>query len=173
MERYDTLENCKLLYPSSYKDSEQLEFCNQTLNLLHVNARSMTKFFEAIRSLIEDLDTQFTCILISETWLNELKFVPQMDRYNFVGMNRPNKTGGGVGIFVMNDANFKLREDLTISKDCFESVFVELHREAINIVVGCVYRPPSSNFDEFLDVMESIIHSVQQEHKLFFFGWRL
>ena len=168
LERFVTLENCKFLYPSSYRDFKKLELGNHVLNLLHVNARSMTKNFEAIRSLVIDLDIQFTCILVSETWLNEFKFVPQLDGYTFVGMNRPNKTGGGVAIFVLNFANFKLRDDLTFSKDCLESVFVELHCEATNILVGCAYRPPGSYQEEFLDEMESIIHSVQQEHKLIF-----
>ena len=170
LERFETLENCKCFYPSPYKDLKQQDFGNQMLNLLHVNARSITKNSEAIRNLIVDLDTQFTCILVSETWLNEYKFVPQMDGYNFVGMNRPGKTGGGVAIFVQKDANFKLRDDLTFAKDCLESVFVELHCEAANILVGCVYRPPSSSNEEFLHEMESIIHCVQLEHKLVFLG---
>ena len=170
MERFATLEKCKLFYPSSFKDLKHQECDSQMLSLLHLNARSLTKNYEAIRSLVEDFEIQFTCILVSETWLNELKFVPQMEGYNLVRIDRCNKTGGGVAIFVLEDINFKLRDDLTFSKDCLELIFVELHCGASSILIGCVYRPPGTSFEEFLENMENIIHLVSRERKLVFIG---
>ena len=101
IERYETLENCTLAYPSSYKHDRQQNFGNLFLKLLHLNARSLTTNFDGIKSLISDIEIPFTCIMVSETWLDDFKLVPQLDGYSFVGMNRPNKIGGGVGIYVL------------------------------------------------------------------------
>ena len=169
-ERFDTLENCKLIYPTSYKDFWQEDYGRETLNILHLNARSITRNFEGIKSLISDLKIQLTCILVSETWLNDFKFIPQIDGYNFVGMNRPNKIGGGVGIYVHDGLNFKHREDLTFAKSCLEVVFVELLTETSKLLIGSFYRAPNSDFDEFLAEMETIICKLQQEQKLIFIG---
>ena len=146
-------------------DFWQDDYGRETLNILHINARSITKNFEGIKSLISDLKIQLTCILVSETWLNDFKFIPQIDGYNFVGMNRPNRIGGGVGIYVQDGLNFKHREDLTFAKNCLEVVFVELLTETSKLLIGSFYRAPNSDCDEFLAEMETVICKLQQEQK--------
>ena len=88
-----------------------------------------------------------------------------MEGYNFVRMNRSNKPGGGVAIFVLEDINFKLREDLTFSKDCLESIFVECLCGTSQILIGCVYRPPGTSFDDFIEDILNITHVVRGERK--------
>ena len=130
----------------------------------------MTKNFDGIKSLISDIEIPFTIILVSETWLNDFKLVPQLDGYSFVGMNRSNKIGGGVGIYVLGSLNYKHRDDLSFSKESAEAVFVELLCAASNIIIGSLYRAPNSSHEEFLEEMEAAICKLNQEQKMAFIG---
>ena len=154
----------------SYKQDRQENFGNDFLKLLHLNARSLTKNFDGIKSLISDIEIPFTCIMVSETWLNDFKLVPHLDGYNFVGMNRPNKIGGGVGIYVLGSLNYKHRDDLSFAKDSIEATFVELLCASSNIIIGSIYRAPNSSHEEFLEEMEITICKMQQEQKMIFMG---
>ena len=130
----------------------------------------MTKNFVGIKSLISDIEIPFTCILVSETWLNDSKLVPQLDGYNFVGMNRSSKIGGGAGIYVLGSLNYKHRDDLSFAKDSFEAVFVELLCATSKIIIGSLYRAPNSSHEEFLEEMETFICKIYQEQKMVFMG---
>jgi hypothetical protein len=61
------------------------------------------------------------------------------------------KKGGGVGIFISNNLNYKLRTDLNIHEDGrVESLFIEIiSTTGKNIIVGTIYRPPSGNFEMY------------------------
>jgi len=55
---------------------------------------------------------------------------------------RLNERGGGVGIFVRNEIQFKIREDLSIFlPHVFESIFLETESKTKNTIIGVIYRP--------------------------------
>ena len=60
-------------------------------------------------------------------------------------MNRSSKIGGGVGIYIANQMNYKIRSDLNLSdENIIESIFIELVTAVgKNIIVGVIYRPPN------------------------------
>ena len=53
-------------------------------------------------------------------------------------MIRTDRSGGGVGLFVNNNINFKLRPDLsTFDSQIMESLFIEIIRPKLsNIIIG-------------------------------------
>ena len=88
---------------------------------------------------------------ISETWLNiDNKSQIQLPGYLFVNNNKNTKTGGGVGMFISSVINFHVRNDLNLQRDSvLESIFVETSlRKNEKIIIGTIYRPPNSNFNE-------------------------
>ena len=73
--------------------------------------------------------------------------------YKFITANREDKTGGGVGIYIKEKIEFKIRKDLSIFKeDTLESIFVEFktNDKRETVVVGTLYRPPNGNFKELI-----------------------
>ena len=70
----------------------------------------------------------FSIISLTETWLNEQNSENfGLSNYNFVCSNRVNKRGGGLGIYVSNDLNYKLRPDLNINQDgIIEKLFITI-----------------------------------------------
>ena len=65
---------------------------------------------------------------ISETWLrvnNSNDDIFNIPGYKFISNNRRHKHGGGVGLFIKDDLNFKLRSDLqSFDKKLYESIFI-------------------------------------------------
>ena len=78
---------------------------------------------------------------MSETWLNEINDdLFKLDNYDLVNINRPNKNGGGVGIYISNKLEYNPRFDRNFSiEDIIESVFIEIITVSVNnILVGVI-----------------------------------
>ena len=98
--------------------------------------------------MLGNLRNLFSVIGVSETWLNDTTAEQvNVTGYNFVSNHRKSKSGGGVGIYLQNDLEYKLRPDCNLSDpEVIETLFVEIiipHGK--NIIVGTVYRPPNRN----------------------------
>ena len=63
------------------------------------------------------------------------------------GTNRSSKSGGGVGLYVSNNLNFKIRDDISgLNDGVMETLFIEIIRpHGKNFIIGVIYRPPSQN----------------------------
>jgi len=77
---------------------------------------------------------------------------------------------GGVGLFVRDGINFKIREDICVFlPHIFESLFIEIINEsAKNTIVGVVYRPntePYADMDIFQSNMFDIMSIISREEK--------
>ena len=66
---------------------------------------------------------------------------------------RKNKKGGGVSLYIQNQLQYKLQNDLKLGGDV-NSVFVEILKSStnakFNVICGCFYRPPSDHYAIFL-----------------------
>jgi exonuclease III len=90
-----------------------------------------------------------------------------LDGYTFVSKNRNHKNGGGVGMYVSNKLNFKMRPDLSVSEtDIIESIFVEITSTiGKNIIIGTIYRPPNGNFEIFETKLNDVLYSINKTSK--------
>ena len=122
-------------------------------NFLHLNCRSLSKNFDSFSSLIAHIGIPFLALALTETWLkphNEDIF--KLSGYNFVSCSRPKKYGGGVGIYINSLEQYNILTDLTVISDTMECIFVEIVSQEghnNNLIVGCIYRPPSTDIYAF------------------------
>ena len=88
--------------------------------------------------------------------------------YHFISSSRDHKLGGGVGLYVQSDMNFKPKIDLQSSDNSlYESVFVEIMRlHGKNIIVGCLYIPPDASLNDFNRSVEGILSAISFENKV-------
>ena len=124
---------------------------NSPFSVLHFNVRGLTNKLDDLQQYLGELVHKFSVIGISETWLNiDNESQIQLPGYLFVNNNRNTKTGGGVGMFISSVINFHVRNDLNLQRDgVLESIFVETSlRKNEKIIIGTIYRPPNSNFNE-------------------------
>ena len=161
--------NCEYYLPNDFKQQINQENLSNSFSIIHLNIRSIVNKFESFKQLINSLTTPFQLIGLTETWLNDTnKDLFKLKNYDFVNMNRSTKIGGGVGIYIANQINYKIRSDLNLSdENIIESIFIELVTAVgKNIIVGVIYRPPNSKFDSFENKMNQILGKIDQENKI-------
>ena len=141
---------------------------DENLFLFHLNSRSLNKNFSNICDFLSILKNDFSVIGISETWLNDHNISPLicLNNYNLLEKHRENR-GGGVCMFVKNDLTYHKREDLSLFNIFIESLFIELKVNGYknNILIGIIYRPPSTSIASFIENLNYIISKINGENK--------
>ena len=118
------------------------------------NARSLFVNFDKVNILLNNIHKPFSVIVVSERWLNDTTSeLVNIIGYSFVSNHRKSKSGGGVGIYLQNDLDYKLRPECNFSDpEVIETRFVEISvPQGKSIIVGSVYMPPNYNVASFLD----------------------
>ena len=116
--------NCEYFIEDKFNDSIARNYTDEKLSLLHLNTRSLSGNFDKVTNLLFSLNLHFSVIGISETWLKDSDH-----SCNYVHEHRKGQLGGGVGIYLKEGFDFKVRSDLCFSSSCTESVFVEIIRK--------------------------------------------
>ena len=126
------------------------------LLVLHLNIRSLRKHFDELCNLLDSTPLKFNSIACIETWItpqadpNQL----QISGYNIITENRISSMGGGVALFLKEDVDYCLREDLRI--DGIENIWVDTQ----NLIIGVIYNPPNRSQRQFLDEFEQLLHTI-------------
>ena len=143
-----------------------------TLNMLHINVRSLNKHYDDILTLLENCSIKLTVLGVTETWLSDSnQELYNISGYNFVTQSRVNKPGGGVGMYINENLNYLVRNDLSNNLPHIESLFVEIcYTNASNILVGCIYRPPNTDVALFNDVIQSVLSKSTKFRTAFLMG---
>ena len=138
-------------------------------SIIHFNSRSMYANFSLIKEYLHQFSQPFSIVAISETWINNVKGADfELEGYEFNYINRQNKIGGGVAIYVDRALKFKVMESMTTVMDnILECITVEICREKQkNVIVSCIYRAPDSSIEVFNDWIEEMFSKMS--HKTVF-----
>lgn len=131
--------NCNYFTEDDYNNNIDSE---GILSIIHFNCRSMYSNFNTIKDYLQQFIHPFSIIAMSETWFNEDKGIDfELEGYDLNYMNRANKAGGGVSIYVHKNSKFKVIDKMTLTiNDILECITIEIHNEKQkNIIVSCVY----------------------------------
>ena len=118
---------------------------NLTLNIGHINARSLNveDKFDEISTLV--LDQNLDIFAVSETWLNHSIASDSLSIDGFSQIYRldrcDGRRAGGVALYISSSFASKRRFDLEHVN--FELLFVEIVINSITFVCGVCYRPPT------------------------------
>jgi len=137
------------------------------INLMHINCRSLKKNFREIVNFLGLLSKPLAAIAVTETWLNasNQETFP-ITGYKFVSQIRNDKIGGGVGIFIDINLSYKIRSDLCRMSSYIECLFIEIPQTGKqNIFIGCIYRPPNSDTDQFNSEIVQLLKIIDGEKK--------
>ena len=174
-------ENAFLKINAQYFSLEELQqnhtaLDNRSFSVLHVNIRSFTKNFDDFKSMLSDLNYDFSVLCISETWCSNDSFQNnsnyKLDQYNAIHQERKGKRGGGVCVYINKRYNFKHRRDFSISVDGNETLSVEIiNKTTKNIIVNACYRPPNAKIKPFKTHATKILNALHKKNqKKFFVG---
>ena len=151
-----------------YIDHDQIQEmkpCKSSLIILQLNCRGIKSKLDEKDELLTQLK-QPDVVILSETWLKEgeEKYV-DIKGYNYEGVNREHKRGGGVGILVKDKLIYKTRPDL--NKNCqhnsYEHFFIELKGISYNVIIGSLYQPPNTDINKFLAEYNDTLERISLE----------
>jgi len=146
-------------------------YCNK-FTITQINTRSIKKNFEPLKAYIGSFRSPPQVITLAETWLKENDHVYyNIPGYNLISLPRPNRIGGGVGIYLSNIFSYTIKSDLMdIMKDVCEYVVIDVSINSNeSIIIVSMYRPPNTDlqsfnikFNNFLDKL-----TVDRRKKIF------
>ena len=121
------------------------------LNFLHLNIRSANKNFEQLSLLLDKINADSFVIGLTETWFTDNPHtIHSLSKHNLIFNNRIYKRGGGVALYVPIHLHYIILNELNQMKETMETVFIEIKvPKRKNLIVGTVYRPPSSDHNTF------------------------
>ncbi len=160
--------HCEYYLPNDFNQLMKGKKINNKFSMMHLNTRSLNNKFDTFRQLLDSLIIPFQIIGLTETWLNDINDdLFKLDNYDFVNVNRTNKNGGGVGIYISNEMKHKIGSDLIINdKNTIESVFVEIITHKKKNIIGVIYRPPNSKYDLFENEINKVLGKIDKENKI-------
>ena len=141
------------------------------IDLMHINARSLNANFPKILNLLSINKCKPSVLAITETWLNESNYdLFQIDGFKFINLNRQgSKVGGGVGIYVDVLLDVVVRNDMSVTNNILECIFIELScKKYLNsgkVLIGCIYRPPGGDPSSFTDALAAILNGNKRKYK--------
>ena len=100
---------------------------------------------------------------MTESWLDQSILDSEIDVPGYViERKNPNRHGGGVIMYIRDSITYTRRVDISETSQLVENIWIEVKslKSSINVkslLLGCFYRPPSSNsdyFDGILDIIE-------------------
>lgn len=156
-------ESCKYFTTQQFNDTMD-KVTNDTFSIIHINSQSLKRKFSKITEFFGGLKKNFKVIAITETWLKE-EYVNtiQIEGYNFFYVNRNDRGGGGVGLYVDSDLKCNIVEKKTfVATNLMEIITIEIITDTgKNILLSCVYRPPGPGADLFTN---KIIEMFENEN---------
>ena len=91
--------------------------------------------------------------------------------YNFICKNRTIKAKCGVAIYIRDNIQYNLREDLSIFiEGGFESIFIESIKNGQTSIVGEIYRIHNTNVNLSIQRYETILHNMESSNSQVILG---
>ena len=175
LDDFDIDENYVQTINSKYYDiSELSEFQsskNKYFSLSHVNARSLSKNFDQLLSVLAAVGISFDVLGITETKEQiEKAFTTNVNIDEYHMYTQPTKSAAdGVAIYVNNKLDHFERKDLSILHEEFESIWVEMkNKQGKNFLCGCIYRHPNTGISHFIEYMEATLSKINKKNIMSF-----
>ena len=162
--------NFEYYTPQQFHSSDDINHSSQTesFSLLHCNIRSIAANYDKLTELLSELNYPFKIIGLSETKI--IKNIGQISNTSLPGyefISQPTLSqAGGVGLYIRNNTEFHIREDLSCMMQEFESLWIEIHcNPAKNIICGVLYRHPNRKLETFNNYLFSAVNKISKENK--------
>ena len=144
---------------------ELIESNVSDLNIIHLNIRGLKSKINDLNELLVKLKNPEIMIL-NETWLKESdnkRII--LPNYKYEGIPRNNKKGGGVGFLITTDILYRIRNDLIPDDKTMscEQCYIEIKNNTEKVIIGTMYRPPSTNISEFINTFNTQIDKINKK----------
>ena len=101
----------------------------------------------------------------------DASFLSNIEIEGYVSFHTATQTSkGGTIVYVNKDFDSIRRNDLEVIDKEFESMWIEIkNKHSKNIVVGCIYRQPHNNHQNFFQYLQSCFGKLPRKIMKFIF----
>ena len=173
----DTMVNFKSYTPETFRGCIESK---GALNILHQNVRSILKEGrkDEIDIMLNTINNPFHILAYTETWLKpENVGLVNFSEYEHVSNIRPTdqffdmkEMGGGVSLFIKNNIQYKVREDLNIMSSYMETLFIEIPHNGKTYIIGVIYRVPNTQVASFNETLNALIEPIRNNYEVILVG---
>ena len=139
---------------------EEVTKGNYSLTALQLNIQGLSSSIDNLRQIV--LDGQPDVVGLCETFLysgNEMLL--DIHGYKMEHINRCKMAKGGLAMYISSNLHYCLRDDLSRNfEGIFESQFIEIRVNGIDLIIGNIYRSPSGAVSLFLRNLEEILDLI-------------
>ena len=134
-------------------------------SIAHLNTQSITSTFAEFEMMLSTY--RFDIITLSETWLKDNKMLldhVKISGYRFEYLNRQIKRGGGVGCYIKEHFEYKVRDDIYRKETTIEHLWLEIKAKAKgnSYLLGIFYQPSSVDADKiaWIEKLDTLLSQV-------------
>ena len=157
-EAYNILESCASV--TSKEVASLLSESKNDFNVYFYNINGNKSNFDTTASELIKFNKKFSVIGFAETNIDsEHKNLYQLDQYNSFYSDKVHgkSKGTGLGLYVHNSFNANVNQDASTTLPCLEAYILKLTKGKESVNVGTIYRPPNSNFADFLVELKKVL----------------
>ena len=168
----NTPVNVQLLLHFSVKQVYYLSWAKGQFSLFHCNITRLQKKFSLEVSFIS-LDKRPEILAINETRLNANSECSNVDLLNYEFYHTDSPTlPGGADMCITKTLKSTPRPAMKLNMQLVESCWVEIDpcNGKAHILIGCVYRHPGTNTEEFTQQLDDLIKKSQNRYQLYTLG---
>lgn len=138
---------------------------NNSLNIISQNIRSIQKNFDNFAVFLQDLNTHFDIIILSECWLDETFTDINLLGYTTFHTTTKLNQNDGIVIFIKDSLNSSLSEIKLTEANC---VKISLGSD---LSIFAIYRPPCyKNISPFLNSLQQLMENNKNTQQLILAG---
>jgi len=144
----------------------------KTFSLFHCNIRSLSKNLHILEETLCSLDHKPDIMGITETKLNENSISNvNLEYYNFFHTDSTTNAGGAA-LYIADNLKASPRADIQFSINSVESCWSEIKNGPNKkpTIVGCIYRHPNGDFNEFTTQLNNIIQALNNKYQVYILG---
>lgn len=155
----DTIEN--YTYTSLNNDFFLSKNCENNINFLYANIRSMRKNFNNFLAELNQLKNDIHFIILSEIWISTCEIYSyKIPGYNMFACCNDDYRAGGVVCFVkenINVCNKHIKKMVTA-----DNLLLEVKTNGSHLNLLCMYRLQSFSEDDFINELSDVLPSINK-----------
>ena len=146
--------------------SDNFRNINFHCRVLHLNIQGLAAKFDNLKNLLSHLSeahVDIDYILLCETFLNDNNaYLYKLPNYNMIYKNKKAKSKSDVAIYVREDIQYNIRDDLGIFVEGeFESIFIQSNDKGSASIVGEIYCLRNTEVSSSLKYYESVLNKIR------------
>lgn len=159
--RIDSIKTFTLNKPDECKTVLKQNEKNPNFKIIHNNIRSLNKNIDDFKIMLEELGSDFDCVVLTETWQLLDPCIYRIPGYKPIYNEGGYNQNDGIMMYIREDHVFD-SEIVSIERVKFLKTKIKIGKRNDILVTSC-YRSPSMSINEFNQILIRYFENIEKE----------